>query len=134
MEKIELTKDIVDQMFRHANQEKPNECCGVIIKKKEGEFELHTVKNIEQSPFRYNMDAQEFYTIYQEAEKNNWDMWGFYHSHTHTEAYPSETDRKLAAWTDSYYLVVSLQDEGKPIVRCFSITDGNIHEKQLQLT
>ena len=133
MENVNLQARITKRIIDHANKETPNECCGIIGTNGDGEFELYEVTNIEQSPFRYNMDPKEFYDIYQLLEKKNWDIWGFYHSHTHTEAYPSQTDRNLAAWSDSYYVIVSLEDQDKPIVRCFSILDGNVTEKRLNL-
>ena len=133
MEKVKLTVEITEGIINHANREKPNECCGIIAVNGSDNFELYEVSNIEKSPFRYNMDPKEFYDIYQLLEEKESDIWGFYHSHTHTEAYPSQTDRNLAAWSDSYYLIVSLQDESQPVVRCFSILEGDVTEKQINV-
>ena len=57
---------------------------------------------------------------------------GIFHTHTHSEAYPSKTDRERALWPegtqasfpDSYYLIMSLSDREKPVLRAFTITDG----------
>ena len=80
------------------------------------------------------MDPQEFFKVYQEAEEKGWDLWGFYHSHTHTQAYPSQTDRNLAAWSESYYLIVSLENQEKSVVRAFSIVDDEVTEEDLVVT
>jgi len=130
---VELAQRFIDEMVSHARQDDPNECCGVLLSKDGKVVALRRVTNAEHSPYRYNMDPQEFYRAYQEAEKNKWDMWGFYHSHTHTQAYPSQTDRNLASWPDSYYLVVSLQDKAKPVVRAFRILNGNVEEHEIKL-
>jgi proteasome lid subunit RPN8/RPN11 len=133
LEKVNLAAEITEAIINHATRENPNECCGIIAVNGIGNFELYEVTNIEQSPFRYNMDPKEFFDIYQLLEGKGCDIWGFYHSHTHTEAYPSQTDRNLAAWSDSYYVIASLQDESQPVVRCFSILEGEVTEKQLNL-
>ena len=43
----------------------------------------------EHSPFRYNIEPNELFAIYQEIEKMGWQLLDIYHSHTHTQAYPS---------------------------------------------
>lgn len=58
-------------------------------------------------------------------------MVGFYHSHTHTEAYPSATDKKLAFWPDCRYVIVSLMSAGAPVVRAFRIVGGEVTEEAL---
>jgi proteasome lid subunit RPN8/RPN11 len=56
-----------------------------------------------------------------------------YHSHTHTEAYPSATDVRLAAWPDAYYVLVSLEAKENPVVRAFRIVDETITEEELRI-
>ena len=58
-----------------------------------------------------------------------------YHSHTHSPAYPSSTDVRLAAnWPDPYYLLVSLMDKAAPDVRLFRITEGEVSEEPVVIT
>ena len=125
---IELEQRFVDEMMAHSREDDPNECCGVLVAKDDAVIALRRVTNTEHSPYRYNMDPQEFFRVYQEAENNGWDLWGFYHSHTHTQAYPSQTDRNLAAWSDSYYLIVSLENKTDPVIRAFRIVDDEVTE------
>ena len=125
---IELEQRFVDEMIAHSREDDPNECCGVLVAKDDAVIALRHVTNTEHSPYRYNMDPQEFFRVYQEAENNGWDLWGFYHSHTHTQAYPSQTDRNLAAWSDSYYLIVSLENKTDPVIRAFRIVDDEVTE------
>ena len=56
-----------------------------------------------------------------------------YHSHTHTEAYPSATDIRLAAWPEAYYLIVSLENKADPVLRAFHIQDGEVTEEPLEV-
>ncbi|MBI4235912.1 MAG: M67 family metallopeptidase [Chloroflexi bacterium] len=131
---VTLEQRFTDEIVAHARAEDPNECCGVLLGQDGRVVALRRVPNAEQSPYRYNMDPQEFYRVYKEAERNGWEMWGFYHSHTHTQAYPSQTDRNLASWPDSYYLIVSLADKAKPILRAFRILNGSVEEHDIRAT
>ena len=132
--KISLEQRFLDEMIAHAREEEPNECCGVLAGKDGRVVRLYRVTNSEQNPYRYNMDPREFLRVYREIEDNGWEMTGLYHSHTHSQAYPSQTDRNLASWPDSYYLIVSLEDKERPVVRAFIITDGAVDEQEVQAT
>ena len=55
-----------------------------------------------------------------------------FHSHTHTEAYPSPTDVAQAPDPDWHYVLVSLRDT-QPVVRSYRIVDGAITEEPVQL-
>ena len=78
------------------------------------------ITNTAQSPYRYQMDPQEFLDADKKADQLNLSILGFYHSHTHTAAYPSDTDIRLAiesGWTDPYYILISLEDILAPEVK-----------------
>jgi proteasome lid subunit RPN8/RPN11 len=59
------------------------------------------------------------------------ELWGIYHSHTHSEAYPSDTDIRLAFYPEARYLLLSLADRTEPILRSFFIVDGEVTEEEL---
>ena len=94
--------------------------------------------NVEASPFRFSMDPGEIVKVDTEASDNDWGLLAIYHSHTRSEAYPSDTDVRIAGgtaqlWPDVRYVLVSLMDEDNPQVRSFRITDGAITEEQLEV-
>jgi [CysO sulfur-carrier protein]-S-L-cysteine hydrolase len=128
-----LEKRYADRMVAHARAEAPNECCGILAgpAKQRKVKKLYRGVNAEKSPVRYNIDPRQLLTIHEETEEKGWAILGIYHSHTHTEAFPSATDIRLAFWPDSTYLITSLKEPGKPAIRAFSIRDGQIEEKQL---
>jgi proteasome lid subunit RPN8/RPN11 len=64
-------------------------------------------------------------------DRKGWDLVGIYHSHTHTEAYPSKTDVELAFYPEALYFIVSLQDRQAPVIRAFRISDGQIAEEDV---
>ena len=57
---------------------------------------------------------------------------GVWHSHTHTDAYPSPTDVRLAVDPAWFYVIVSLK-HGDPVLRAYRIVDEAISEVPVQL-
>lgn len=128
---LTLARSYVDEMIAHAREDTPNECCGIIAGNHDGATKLYRALNAEASPYRYNVDPKDLLRIYRDLDDRGWDVLAIYHSHTHTEAYPSPTDVSLAAWPEAYYLIVSLQDEANPVLRAFRIQDGQVSEEEL---
>lgn len=126
---LPLEKRFVNEMIAHAVEDAPNECCGIIAARDGRAVKLFRAKNSEASPYRYSVDPQDLFRIYRECEENEWDFLAIYHSHTASEAYPSPTDVRLAFWPEAYYVLVSLQDAAKPVVRAFRIVDGAVSEE-----
>ncbi len=131
---LTLDRSYVDEMIAHAREDAPNECCGIIAADDGTATKLYRAVNAEASPYRYNVDPKDLLRIYHDLDDRGWDVMVIYHSHTHTEAYPSPTDMRLAAWPDAYYVIVSLEDEANPVVRAFRITDGEVTEEELQIS
>ncbi len=130
---LKLPQDYVDEMIAHAKEDVPNECCGIIAGKDGEATKLYRAINAETSPYRYSVDPKDLLRIYRDLDSSGWDLLVIYHSHTHTEAYPSPTDQKLAAWPDALYVIVSLEDEEKPVVRAFRIQDQKESEEELRV-
>jgi proteasome lid subunit RPN8/RPN11 len=123
-------KEIVEQALR----EFPNEACGVIAAEAGSPVKVFPIRNADASPATYRLDAREQLRVFEELDDRGWDLWAIYHSHTHSEAYPSETDRRLAFYPDARYVLVSLQDREHPVLRSFFIRDGAVEEEELTLT
>jgi proteasome lid subunit RPN8/RPN11 len=130
---LKLERSYVDDIIAHAREDDPNECCGIIAGNRGRATKLYRAVNSEASPFRYNVDSKDLLRIYRDLDSHGWDVFVIYHSHTHTEAYPSPTDVRLAAWPDAHYVIASLKDAADPAVRAFRIRDGEISEEELQV-
>jgi proteasome lid subunit RPN8/RPN11 len=128
-----LARHYADEIIAHAREEAPNECCGILAGKTGQVEKLYRGVNAEKSPVRYNIDPQQLLHIHQEIETRGWEILGIYHSHTHTEAYPSATDIQLAFWPDSLYFIVSLEHPAEPFIRAFTIKEGQIQEEGLAI-
>ncbi len=120
-------KEIVEQGLR----EFPNECCGVIAAADGVPVKVFPMKNADASPATYRLDGTEQLRVFDEMDEQGWELWAIYHSHTHSEAYPSETDRRLAFYTEARYILMSLADRDGPVIRSFWITDGEVTEEEL---
>jgi proteasome lid subunit RPN8/RPN11 len=127
-----LEQHYIDEMIAHAREDAPNECCGIIAGKDGRAQKLYRAINAEASPYRYAVDAKDLLRIHREVDANDWEFMVIYHSHTQTQAYPSPTDVRLAAWPEAYYVLVSLMDAETPAVRAFRIADGAVTEHPIE--
>jgi [CysO sulfur-carrier protein]-S-L-cysteine hydrolase len=59
-------------------------------------------------------------------------MLGVFHSHTHSEAYPSPTDVRQAPDPSWHYVLVSLVPT-PPEIRSFRVIDGLVTEESLSI-
>lgn len=124
-------------MIAHARVEDPNECCGVIAGVEGNAGRGYRITNTAASPFRYLMDPQEFLNADKDAESRDMSLVAFYHSHTHSAPYPSDTDVRMAlesGWLDPFYILVSLENKDDPEVRLYTITpEGEIVEAEFRV-
>ncbi len=133
---LTIPQRFADDMIAHAQQENPNECCGILAGKHDRAENLYRITNTVASPSRYLMEPQEQLQAMLDADRNGWDVLAFYHSHTHSAAYPSPTDVRMAqqsGWLadDVYYILVSLEDATNPHIRAYRIMEsGKIVEHQ----
>ncbi len=120
-----LAKEIVEQGLR----EFPNECCGLIASEDGVPVKVFAMANADASPVTYRLDGEEQLRVFDEMDERGWELWAIYHSHTHSDAYPSETDVRLAMYPESRYILLSLADRTNPVFRSFWIRDGEVAEE-----
>ena len=135
---IEIKRRFVEEMIEHSRLENPNECCGILAGVKGQVTKLYRIKNSTPSPYRYVMDPEEQLGAMRDADEQSLELMAFYHSHTHSLAYPSDTDVRMATesgWVDFCYVLVTLEELSKPDVRFFDISvDGDITEQRAKIT
>lgn len=123
-----LDRGTWDTLVEHAWSDFPYEVCGLLGVRPDGSIAHFRIDNAERSMTYYVMDAKQLLRAMREIEDEGYGL-AIYHSHTHTQAYPSATDIRLAAYPDATYLIVTLQDRDHPDVRAYSIIDGEVTEK-----
>jgi proteasome lid subunit RPN8/RPN11 len=125
---LTLTRAQRQELIDHALEGRPYEVCGLLAGKDDRVERVYRAANKERSPVRYEIDPKDLIRIFREIDNADLELVGIYHSHTHTDAYPSATDVRLAYYPEAYYVLVSLMDERSPRVRAFRIRDGQISE------
>ena len=93
------------ELRAHAEDEAPNECCGVIVLR-EGVAERYVRgRNALASPYRYELEIDpEVWFL----EDEGYDL-AVFHSHPETEPRPSRTDRELSGlWAGKPFLIYGL--------------------------
>jgi proteasome lid subunit RPN8/RPN11 len=129
---VYIPRALIDEMVRHALAERPNEACGMVAGIGNRALKVYPAANADPSPVRYLMEPRDQLRIMRDIEERGWELLGIFHSHTHTAAYPSQTDVSLAYYPDALYIIISLADENHPVVRAFHIVDGQITEEPIE--
>jgi len=128
---MELDRVFFAEMVAHGLAAFPNEACGLLAGKEGRPVRFFAMKNLDASPVTYRLDPKEQLHAFDEMDDQGWDLLAIFHTHTHSEAYPSETDRKQAFYPEASYLVMSLSNRANPVVRSFRIADGEVSEEEL---
>jgi proteasome lid subunit RPN8/RPN11 len=132
---IEFRREMIDEIVAHARGEAPNECCGIVATSDGRAVRLYRATNAEASPFRFVIDSRDQLRIMNEIDDSGLGLGAIYHSHTRSEAYPSQTDINFAeSWPGVVWVIVSLQDSASPDVRAFAIEGSKVSEIGLEVT
>jgi proteasome lid subunit RPN8/RPN11 len=131
---LELDRVTFDDMVEHGLAAFPNEACGLLAGKEGRPVKFFPMSNQDASPVSYRLDPKEQLHVFQEIDDEGWDLLAIFHTHTHSEAYPSETDRRQAFYPEASYLVMSLSDRANPRLRAFRIDDGTVAEEDVRVT
>jgi proteasome lid subunit RPN8/RPN11 len=129
----ELDSVLYKEILEHGLREFPNESRGIVAGRDGRALKVFTMRNADASPVSYRLDTKEQLAVFDELQREGLDLFGIYHCHTDSEAYPSETDRRLAFYPDSRYLILSLSDRANPVLRSFRILDGDVEEEELRV-
>ena len=129
---FELDRATWQKLVDHAWADFPYEVCGLLGTQPDGSHRHYPIDNTELSVTTYTMDGKQLLKAMREIEDEGWEL-AIYHTHTHTRAYPSATDIRLAAYPEATYLIVTLQDRDHPDIRAFRIRDGEVTERPLLL-
>lgn len=122
-ETLELPQAVAQEMLEHCRNGRPHEACGILGAKDGKVARAFRMTNASHSPLRYSLDPKEQFLVYRSLDDAGLELGAVFHSHTHTEAYPSPTDIRLAS-EDVPYVIVSLAEE-PPATRAFRILKDN---------
>jgi proteasome lid subunit RPN8/RPN11 len=128
---IQIDKGFFDEMLAHGLASFPNEACGLLAGKEGRPVKFFPMTNFDASPATYRLEPREQLRVFEEMDAEGWELLGIFHTHTHSEAAPSDTDRKQAFYPEAVHLVMSLSDRSRPVLRAFRIDEERVTEEHL---
>jgi proteasome lid subunit RPN8/RPN11 len=120
---MEISSAVVTDMLRHAREQAPRECCGLLIGTGESVVRSVRAKNLDTRATRYSIDPGDHFTAIRGARADGLDVIGAYHSHPASAPVPSATDIAEAnSGPEFVYVIVSLLNDE---VRAYRIHAGS---------
>jgi proteasome lid subunit RPN8/RPN11 len=142
---MQLERRFADEIIAHAREGRATpeeaEVCGVLLGKDGVVSEFMRIKNIAEQPrVRYEMDPQGLFQLMRRLDDTGMELIAIYHSHPHTRAYPSVTDRGNAhddegrpLWPDVIYIICSLEQPDAPVLNAFRLFPDHSEDVALEL-
>jgi proteasome lid subunit RPN8/RPN11 len=111
----------------------PNEGCGLLLGHADGTtVDVVPSVNVADSAKVYEIDSKVLLRTYRRADDEGLEVIGVFHSHTHSEAYPSPTDIGQAPDPTWHYVLVSLSTVPS-VIRSFQINNGDVAEEPVNV-
>lgn len=125
-----LTQSMRDELTAHCLRELPLEGCGLLVGTRSDSTVARVVPtgNAAGSSRLYSVDSRDFLRADRQAEADGLEIIGVFHSHTHTDPYPSPTDVAQAPDPGWHYVIVSLRHQ-VPSLRSYRIDQGEVTEE-----
>lgn len=109
---IEMGREIIDALKRHALREAPREACGVLAGRKGMVERIYECGNASEYPeTTYEIAPEELLRAINDIESRGMEVLGFYHSHPMGLNGPSSIDEGRATWPGYSYVIVSVSKE-----------------------
>jgi proteasome lid subunit RPN8/RPN11 len=122
---IKLRRVHVDEIFAHAREATPAECCGLIGGAGDGgASSIHRLRNVAPDPLvSYEAAPEELFAAQRQMREGGEQLLAIYHSHPRSaEPAPSQTDVRLAYYPSAVYLIIGLGGVA-PVLRAFHISE-----------
>jgi proteasome lid subunit RPN8/RPN11 len=128
---LTISKRQRDAMIATCVRALPDEGCGLLVGSNDGVVdEVVPSENVAHSAKLYEIDSKLLLRTFRQAEDNGKEVIGVFHSHTHSDAYPSPTDVVQAPDPAWHYLLLSLRLV-PTVLRSYAIVDGVINEEEV---
>lgn len=131
---LALPRDVLAAMLAHVMAGYPNEACGALAGNAAGNVvKDFPAANASPTPRTFSeIGPQDLLAIWNEIDTHDWTMLAYYHSHPETPAYPSPRDVLWSHnWPGTYYIIFSLADRERPVVRAFLIEGETVREYRI---
>jgi proteasome lid subunit RPN8/RPN11 len=122
---IVLQRAQVEEMYAHAREAQPSECCGLVGGARDAASSIYRLRNIARDALvSYEAAPEELFDAQRRMRERGEQLMGIYHSHPRTaDPLPSETDVRLAYYPSAIYFIIGLKGE-EATLRAFHISES----------
>ena len=124
---MRIRQEALDRIVAHATEEKPNECCGLLLGSADLVSDAVRARNAHKSATKFQVEPADHFAAIRRARAAGLEVIGAYHSHPTGPSGPSETDRVRLNDPTMVHVIVSLA-HGTRTVRAFRFSDGNFSQ------
>lgn len=123
----------LEELFAHAREATPFECCGLIGGVNDRATSIHPLRNVASNPeITYEAAPEELFAAQRQMRESGEQLLAIYHSHPRSiEPVPSETDVRLAYYPAAIYMIIGVGG-AKPIMRGFRISEQDKTWQQVE--
>lgn len=120
-----ISRKLVEEMFAHARECAPEECCGLLGGEGERAASVYPLRNVAPRPeVAYEAAPEELFEAQRRMRARGETLVGVYHSHPRsTEPVPSRTDVRLAFYPEAFYFIIGFEAGGEGVLRAFRISE-----------
>lgn len=127
---MNITKEIINKLFKHGEKEAPIEACGYLAGIDNRVVKFYPMKNTDRSREHFSLDPEEQFDVIEKVREEELKLLAVYHTHPESPARPSKEDIKLAYDPEILYVIISLKEKSKGI-KAFKIIEGKVSEGDL---
>lgn len=128
--KITIKRDDLNRIYEHSLSVRPEEACGLIAGEDDADgvrriHKVYILTNTDHTNEHFTIDPKEQLAAIKDMRANGLKPLGNWHSHPESPSRPSEEDKRLANDSKASYLIISLMEEGAPVLNAFHIEAQN---------
>jgi proteasome lid subunit RPN8/RPN11 len=126
----------VEEMYAHAREANPAECCGLIGGTEDGRMRsVYRLSNVASDRrVGYEAAPEELFAAQRRMRERGEQLLGIYHSHPRaSEPVPSEQDVRLAYYPSAVYFIIGL-NANPPALHAFRISEREGQWERVEYT
>lgn len=133
MDQVRIDSAIYRSMLKLARAKSPIEACAVLGGAEGRVSEFIEMTNADNSPEHFSFVPEEQFAAVKKLRAAGKKMIGIWHSHPASPARMSEEDLRLAYTPDVAYVILSLVDTDRPVLKAFNVIEGKPREIRLDI-
>jgi len=134
IERVLVPAQVADAMFKHAGWAFPDEACGLVaFDVAERPVLTVCLTNADHAGDRFTISPDEQFGAIRLSESLGHSIGAVFHSHPHSDAYPSELDIGGGADPDWLHFIVGPVTGQHPLLRAYRIDGSEVSEVQVTI-